>query len=323
MGRSLTIKEAESRHPDLVKGQIWRGNGTRPPRHKMWYRCTAGLDHPNYLQGFSHHDRGHRCPACWDLRRNKDKVLTLEEVESRHPDMVKGQIWMGDRALYWYNCEEHSRYQLRFDRRQQGRGCQKCGEIRGRILKSLTIEEAEERCPDMVKRQRWVGNSSNYWFLCMRHGQYKQIFGYHDSGSGGCPRCRESKGEKSVVEILTRLSVSFERQYRILECKNVRPLPFDFAVWIYGQIHLIEFQGAQHYRSNGWFGPEAFAKITKTDRIKQEFCISKNIPLLAVPYWEKDIEGLVQRFLGIGEPCPNPASVISTPRIDCSQQSLV
>jgi hypothetical protein len=227
--------------------------------------------------------------------------LTIEEAETRHPDLVKGQKWAGKGARYKYFCDIHREFSIAFDHRNQGRGCQKCAEARRRKSRMLTIEAAKARCPDMVDGQMWRGNLQKYRFLCRNHGEYWQVFGHHDSQNGGCPDCRESKGEKKVVAILERLSVSFARQFRIPECRNIRPLPFDFVIWIAGRVYLIEFQGEQHYRLSSWQGSNE--QIQKTDGIKQAFCESNGIPLLTIPYWEEDVEGVIRRFLGSGELC--------------------
>lgn len=53
----------------------------------------------------------------------------------------------------------------------------------------LTIQEAEARCPDMVKGQTWRGTRRKYKFLCpVVHGEYWQTYGNHQHGSK-CPIC--------------------------------------------------------------------------------------------------------------------------------------
>jgi hypothetical protein len=56
MGKSLTIKKAERRHVDLIKGQIWLGS-----RAEYKYLCK---EHGVYLQIFNNHDSGKGCQKC-------------------------------------------------------------------------------------------------------------------------------------------------------------------------------------------------------------------------------------------------------------------
>ena len=302
MSKKLTIQEAEARFPDIVKGQVWVNNA-----FKYVFHCG---EHGGYRQRFSDHEK-HGCQKCSRIQGGILHSLSctggIQGAENRHPDLVKGQEWGGTHSLYQYKClnleAPHGIYQLRFDKRNQGRGCQKCAELRRRKLKSLTIEIAEKRCPDMIKGQPWVGNDNKYWFLCQKnHGQYYQTFAHHDQGKG-CPRCSESGGELLITEILESLKVPFDRQFHIRECCDMRPLPFDFDIWIGNNPCLIEFQGEQHYRPFRWAGGwKKFKKQHKHDRIKKNFCRRNKIPLLIIPYWEKDIEGKIRRFLGIRKP---------------------
>jgi len=93
------------------------------------------------------------------------------------------------------------------------------------------------------------------------------------------------------------------RQYRFSSCKNKQSLPFDFAIKINGDIRLVEYQGQQHYKLVTFGGSLAKAKMIftqrqKHDTIKRNWCKTKNIPLLEIPYWEYDnIEKILKEFL--------------------------
>ncbi|MBZ9622937.1 hypothetical protein G9F71_008725 [Clostridium sp. FP2] len=102
-----------------------------------------------------------------------------------------------------------------------------------------------------------------------------------------CPKCKASKGEKRVREFLKERHFIFKEQYRIKDCKNIRPLPFDFAVFDKDESIncLIEYQGKQHYK--GWdSGRESLENIQFRDNIKAKYCEDNHIKLLLIPYWE-------------------------------------
>lgn len=66
---------------------------------------------------------------------------------------------------------------------------------------------------------------------------------------------------------------------------------FDFAIFDSNNIllRLIEFDGEQHYRySGGWNNKANFLKCKQHDQEKNEYAKSHNIPLVRIPYWEKD-----------------------------------
>ena len=51
--------------------------------------------------------------------------------------------------------------------------------------------------------------------------------------------------------------IKYQKGYRFNECRNIRPLPFDFAVFSKNKlITLIEFDGKQHFETIEYWGGE-------------------------------------------------------------------
>jgi hypothetical protein len=85
---------------------------------------------------------------------------------------------------------------------------------------------------------------------------------------------------------------NYKREYKIPECKNIYPLPFDFAIFDDNNNLklLIEFNGEQHYRPIQKFGgKKAFTQQVKRDKIKIDFCKSNNLNLLIIRFDEYDL----------------------------------
>ena len=100
-----------------------------------------------------------------------------------------------------------------------------------------------------------------------------------------CPYCYRSKGEEAIREYLQYNKIDFKEQYRIKECKNIRPLPFDFALFEKDNLKcLIEYDGSQHYYKKFGSSDEEFIRIKNNDRIKNEFCRDNNILLIRIKY---------------------------------------
>lgn len=117
----------------------------------------------------------------------------------------------------------------------------------------------------------------------------------------GCPVCRESKGERRVRKYLLEKVFEFTSQYKLKNCRNVNPLPFDFAV-SNNQNELsclIEYDGEQHFKPIEHFGGEkGFQQRQHNDQIKNAFCKENNIPLIRIPYWDYDnIETILEKEL--------------------------
>jgi len=137
-----------------------------------------------------------------ELKGHMPIRLTIKEVECRYPEIIKGQVWKNAAAKYWFRClvpdSRHPDYQQAYYVHQQGKGCPVCGNIKRGNVKRLTIEEAERRCPDMVKGQVWKGNAVSYWFHCPlkknEHPDYFQLYHNHRSHGQGCPLCGDVRG---------------------------------------------------------------------------------------------------------------------------------
>lgn len=101
-----------------------------------------------------------------------------------------------------------------------------------------------------------------------------------------------SKQEKEIEIFLLRNNIQFEEQYRIKDCRNIKPLPFDFAIFNNNKLKcLVEVQGEQHYKSvKHMGGKDEYESRIKNDLIKKEYCERNKIKLIVIDNKEKDKE---------------------------------
>jgi hypothetical protein len=134
---------------------------------------------------------------------------------------------------------------------------------------------------------------------------YTSFHQFKDLRKQQCNKHTLSIGEKIIYEYLLNKNIQFKTQYTFDDCRNVKPLPFDFAIFKDNKlIILIEFHGLQHYEPKG-FGEknenkvkEKFINQQKNDKIKLEYCKKNKIDLLIIPYWErKNIEKILDTHL--------------------------
>lgn len=118
-----------------------------------------------------------------------------------------------------------------------------------------------------------------------------------------CPFCslrENSKGSKKIASFLDKFGIIYKQEFKFQDCKNVRALPFDFAIFIKNEIYgLIEFDGKQHFNiENHRGGEKGFNESKKRDKIKNEYCKDNNLRLLRISYLEEDkIEEILRNFL--------------------------
>lgn len=100
-----------------------------------------------------------------------------------------------------------------------------------------------------------------------------------------CGCITKSIGEANIEKILLDNNIKFKREWSTAELDLKR---FDFCILNNNNqvIRLIEFDGKQHFeQSPNW---EPLEDIQKRDKIKNEYALSHNIPLIRIPYWERD-----------------------------------
>lgn len=111
--------------------------------------------------------------------------------------------------------------------------------------------------------------------------------------------CINSVGNTTINLYLTNSQCEFAREYRIAECRDVKPLPFDFAFFKDSQlIALLEYQGIQHFTctQHGWDNPDKFEKVQLHDKIKFDYCQKNNIKLYYITY-KDNIEQKLKEIL--------------------------
>jgi len=128
--------------------------------------------------------------------------------------------------------------------------------------------------------------------ICKKHGSFLQTPNKHLLDRG-CPICNSSKGELQIRKFLDKNQIKYIHQKKFNECKNIKPLPFDFYLSEYNT--CIEFDGKQHFEPiENWGGESNLMEIQKRDKIKTNYCKKNNINLIRIKFYEKNkIEDLL------------------------------
>nr|DAK72617.1 MAG TPA: restriction enzyme [Caudoviricetes sp.] len=106
-----------------------------------------------------------------------------------------------------------------------------------------------------------------------------------------CDICsgNKSKGEIKVEKWLKKNNISYISEYRTSECRNKKPLPFDFAIFNeHNKIKaFIEVDGIQHFAPIKIFGGQVrFEERQKLDDMKDDYAKKINAKMIRIPYWE-------------------------------------
>ncbi|MEI4827996.1 hypothetical protein WAX78_00715 [Bacillus sp. FJAT-53711] len=256
---------------------------------------------------------GQRCPKCFGnfLKTHEEFVQEVRELvgdEYTVLETYKGSketVSMRHNTCLDGRTHEYTPFPSNF---LKGQRCPKCAPLRTAEQTRKTIEQFKQEVYDLVGEEytvegEYTGANSSILLKhhkCLDGGsfQYPATPSNFLRGSR-CPKCSQSKGEKRILDWLNNKSISFKPQYKFEDCRYKRKMPFDFAVFINENlICLIEYQGGQHYAPVDFFGGvETFEDLLIRDTIKKQYCISKGIPLLVIPYWEFDnIEEILENY---------------------------
>lgn len=132
--------------------------------------------------------------------------------------------------------------------------------------------------------------SLNYLCKCAC-GNYKIVNGcsLRNRSTSSCGCINYSIGERNIARILTTVNIKYKQEYCVEELNRKR---FDFAILNAKNepIRLIEFDGIQHFEATNsvWETSCPFEERQIRDQEKNQWAKDHNIPLVRIPYWERD-----------------------------------
>lgn len=248
---------------------------------------------------------GQLCSKCGIIRGNNAKRNNFEDVlkafSERGFKLISTEYRDNDSKLS-YIClkhEEKGMQQITWGNFISSKGCKYCGTEK-MILKqtkshsTFVSELFAIHDKKYVVKSLYVNSSIKVDIYCDDCNTSFSVKPYHLlSGHMGC-NCRSiSIGEDRVRAYLDVNNIVYEQQYRFTECRNIKPLPFDFAIFTEnGSLeYLIEFNGKQHYENTGWtsdkvISEKQFIRQKLHDQIKRDYCSGKGIKLIEIPYWD-------------------------------------
>lgn len=132
--------------------------------------------------------------------------------------------------------------------------------------------------------------SHMYWMCECECGNMKEVASNHlkrgNVQSCGC--ITTSIGELNIRKILQENNIEYQEQISFDDLRNIKPLRYDFGIYKDGQLtRLIEFDGIQHFEEQTYF-THSLTETKENDIIKNKYSKDNNIPLVRIPYWERD-----------------------------------
>ncbi|ECV9083704.1 DUF723 domain-containing protein [Salmonella enterica subsp. enterica serovar Infantis] len=258
------------------------------------------------------HLNGAGCQSCSKENRVKLKTKSKKDFVNnaniKHEQkydysLVSENIKRSDRVEII--CAKHGIFEQTAQNHLQGQGCPQCG-LKTRISKrTLSSEEFINRASSLhdnfydYSKTIYTGMYNEIEVICPNHGNYHILPVKHLHRKQGCPECSKVMTKsKAVIEICKFFDsngIRYIEEYKINECRNIHPLPFDFYLIDYDI--LIEYDGIQHFKPIEYFGgQQGLDEQQYNDNIKNEYCKSTDKILLRIRYDENYLEK-IKEFL--------------------------
>jgi hypothetical protein len=289
---------------------------------KVSWICSKGH---KWITSIRHRTSGGRkeggtgCPYC-----SNHKVDGGNSLMETHPHLVKQwhptkntetvlSVVAGSHQKVWWKChkaDDHEWEASPSQRTTHDTGCPCClgrKVVLSNCLATTHPKIMEEWHPtknNFSPRDVTYSSNRKAWWQCLNDPSHQwKCKIYARTRGDQCPFCASSKGEAAIREWLEKYNISFREQWKIQNCINVRPLPFDFALFnnAGSLMGLVEYQGIHHYKSiEYWGGEKRYTYTLKNDKIKCDYCLNNKIPLLLIPHFKfTEIPALLQNFIGL------------------------
>jgi Zn ribbon nucleic-acid-binding protein len=250
--------------------------------------------------------QGTRCPMCSSTARK-----TQEKFEKEIFDLVGNEYTVlgeyvnaNTKLLMKHNNDSCNNYEWLALPKSFLRGCRcpKCYGTHKKTTEEFKQEVFEKEGNEYIVLGEYVNAHTK---IELHHSKCNNsymvqpcdfITGYR------CPYCNDSKGEKAILDYLRRNDINFKAEYKIAECREINPLPFDYAVFDNDNNLklLIEYQGEQHYHYKKLFhrNIDGFVDRILYDSTKRAYCEYEHIDLLEIPYTKfANIEQILEEKL--------------------------
>lgn len=178
-----------------------------------------------------------------------------------------------------------------------GFGCPNCYALRRGPIRRGSHEKFMERMgkrnPNVEVLSRYTRIHDNVDCKCRKCGHEWQAEPGNLLVGSGCPRCKESRGEKAVRSVLNELCVPYENQKKYPGLLGVGGAQLSYDFYLPDDNLLIEFQGEYHDHTSNRQSLDDYESQKEHDRRKREYAENNGIKLLEIWYYDKNITSMI------------------------------
>ena len=287
----LTLKEAKERfkkYGATMLDDVYINNATK-------YKLQCKYGHITYAT--LHDYERHGCTECNKLRKRRiayDELKNAMEKEG-YTLISPFEEFKTKKTKMTYKCGEDHIGSVSYEKFiGSKRRCAICAN--NQAYEFNFVKQYIENEGYVLVSTEYKNTHTPLVIICPKGHEFQTTFHSFKNNGVRCYCARESKGEKRIREYFIDKSIEFISQQKFENCRNVRPLPFDFYLPKYNL--CVEYDGQQHFDEIHAYSKESFQQTKINDEIKTNYCKENNIPLLRIPYWEfNNIEKILENTL--------------------------
>lgn len=281
-------------HKNLIKSSTDK-IGIECPKHGIFYQSIQ-----------NHIGKKSGCPICYKENYVSPNLLKFDDVVERCNKIFNNkytyhrETYVNTNTKTLITCPIHGDFWKSIHEHLSGQGCPKCSYYENSIKRMLPWSKVLEKFINVHKYMNYdyslcenyyKGKESKIPIICHKkfkngkeHGLFWMSVENHAKGCC-CPKCRMSKLEQEVYNILSDNKITFLTQYHNKDIlKRNKTLDFflpEFNI-------AIECQGEQHfhptiYRRKGWNDEKSlkhFEEVSMRDNNKYNECFEHGIEII-------------------------------------------
>lgn len=224
--------------------------------------------------------------------------MFVEYINNNRPDITPLEEYINDRTKILCKCNNcNKEWMISPTHIKGGEGCPDCARIHLSNLFRKDYDVFVSQMNDIDKTieiisKEYKNTKEKVVCKCLTCNNIWSSLPLNLLRGKGCPECKMSTGERTIIKYLNDNNIDYISQYSFKDCKNIKPLRFDF--YIPSKDLLIEFDGEQHFKPIK-FGSsnksdkdifESFEYIQTNDSIKDNYCKNNNKKLLRIAYYD-------------------------------------
>lgn len=241
------------------------------------------------------------CRSCYEDNKKLKYARFIKKFRKDYNYSLLSKKWFNDKYLNTYTklpiiCKTHGLFfQSSVEHFTNKNNCPLCSGVSlSKFLnkyKSIYKNELKITEEEFSKIKK---ENSPIKAICNIHGKHYKKFRSIYNDETGCPKCKNSKGERKIEEYLSNKKINFKSEFLL---KNSGGLRADFYLIDYNII--IEYDGELHFHSIEYFGGEKNLRKTKErDLRKNNYCKKNNIKIFRIKYSEyKNINLVLNNYL--------------------------